>query len=222
MSPINLKTVSFETPWDFPDTRTRHTVPPQVPQVVYYHLANFPKLHPTPFAQVLVLSIMMLRSLRLVKNRVPFGVARRRASTGAQGTGAQGTGAQGTGAQGTGAQGTGAQGTGAQGTGAQGTLLGKLPSVEKIIATIAGALGLGGIGYDAFSVKDLKDDSKTIKDDLKALGSRLDAQASRTDALFAALLEERKLASKKADEESKRYFGLLEEVKDIKRKPWWQ
>jgi regulator of protease activity HflC (stomatin/prohibitin superfamily) len=88
------------------------------------------------------------------------------------------------------------------------------------------------IGWDVWSLKDLKDDVKTIKEDMKAQGiaqasradaqaTRTDAQATRTDALYTALLDERKLqaeASKKADE---RYFGLLEEVKDIKRKAWW-
>ncbi len=148
----------------------------------------------------------MLRSLRLVKNRVPFGVARRRASTDAQGTGAQGTGAQGTVAQGTDAQGT-------------------LPSVEKVLSIVT----VVGIGYEIWSVREMKDDLKN--------------QGNRTDALYAALLEERKLnakasmkadkryveVSKKADEryveESKkadeRFFALLEEVKDIKRKAWW-
>jgi hypothetical protein len=84
---------------------------------------------------------------------------------------------------------------------------------------------VAGIGYDIWSGRDLKDDVKTIKDDVKAQASRTDAQASvqgiRFETLFTALPEERKLnaeAFKKADE---KYFRLLEEVKDVKRKTWW-
>jgi hypothetical protein len=95
----------------------------------------------------------------------------------------------------------------------------------NIITLLGGALGLVGIGYNICTLRELKDYMKAQGSRLDAQGSRTDALGSRTDALYAALLEERKLqakASKKADErsfeESQRYFGLLEEVKDIKRK----
>jgi hypothetical protein len=90
-----------------------------------------------------------------------------------------------------------------------------------IFTFIGGALGLVGIGYDIWIVRNLRDDFKTKMDAIKAI-------TSRTDAHYAALLEERRLlaeASRRADEryveDSKRFFSLLEEVKDIKRKAWW-